>query len=196
MALPRTWRSLTHDLQFFLRTTSSTRQLLPFKSTPPVSSPCITAQRSTPSNFRLFSICSVWLKQAQSHSPLTPLPTSPQQYSFQEISDLIKSPDPKRIIVDVRETSELQSTGRIPTSRNAPLNSSPDFVFLPAEEFEDRFGFTRPGSETEVIFYCKSGVRSKAAARLAQQAGFGGVVSEYPGSWKDWDANGGEKQMN
>ena len=83
------------------------------------------------------------------------------------------------------------ASGRIPGALNAPIKSSPDFPFVPAEEFEDRFGFPRPGNEDEVIFYCKSGVRSGAAARLAQQAGFGGKISEYRGSWNDWEAQGG-----
>ena len=43
-----------------------------------------------------------------------------------------------------------------------------------------------------MIFYCRSGVRSKAAVELARQAGFGGKVSEFPGSWLEWEEKGGE----
>jgi len=73
---------------------------------------------------------------------------------------------------------------------------------LPEEEFEERFGFGKPlaekpragmegeegddgPGEREVVFYCRSGVRSKAAAGLAVQAGYEGV-GEYRGSWVDW----------
>jgi len=84
---------------------------------------------------------------------------------------------------------------------------------LPDEEFEERFGFGKPhaggGKESEiprvgmegkdeggemgdgglgkreVVFYCRSGVRSKAAAGLAAQAGYEGV-GEYRGSWVEW----------
>lgn len=73
-----------------------------------------------------------------------------------------------------------------------PLKSSPDSFFLPAEEFEDKFGFERPGKDVEVIFFCKSGVRSQAAAQLARRGGFGGKVGEYQGSWMDWEGNGGK----
>ena len=47
-----------------------------------------------------------------------------------------------------------------------------------------------------MVFFCKSGVRSKMAAELAKRAGFGGKggVGEYPGSWKDWEANGGKTE--
>lgn len=94
----------------------------------------------------------------------------------------------------MREPSELQQTGTIPTSLNLPLKTSPDFMFLSADEFEDRFGRPRPGADDEVIFYCRSGVRSKAAAELAKQAGFGGTVSEFPGSWLEWEKQGGKAE--
>lgn len=97
-------------------------------------------------------------------------------------------------VSDVREPSELQSTGRIPTALNIPVSSQPDSFFITAEEFEDRFGFDRPGTEKEVVFYCKSGVRSRAAAELAKQAGWKDV-GEYKGSWLDWEKNDGERQV-
>ena len=96
-------------------------------------------------------------------------------------------------MIDTREPSELQTTGKIPGSLNIPVTSKPDSWFITAEEFEDRFGFERPGKETEVVFYCKSGVRSKAAAELARQAGWQ-KVGEYQGSWLDWEKNGGERE--
>jgi 3-mercaptopyruvate sulfurtransferase SseA len=93
----------------------------------------------------------------------------------------------------VREPAELAATGHIPTAINVPITSSPDAFFLPETEFEDRFGFPRPGAEAEVVFYCKSGVRSRAAARLAGQAepSFGGRIGEFPGSWIEWEGRGG-----
>ena len=117
--------------------------------------------------------------------------TSHRKYTFSEIQSITKTPGPNRILIDVREPSELQDSGKIPTSLNLPLKTSPDFMFMAADEFEDRFGRPRPGPNDEVIFYCRSGVRSKAAAELAKQTGFGGTVSEFPGSWIEWEKNGG-----
>lgn len=94
---------------------------------------------------------------------------------------------------DVREPGELQDTGRIPGAINIPVTSAPDGFFLPDEDFEDHFGFARPSRDTEVVFYCKAGVRSRAAAGLAKDAGWT-KVNEYSGSWLDWVANGGEVQ--
>ena len=43
----------------------------------------------------------------------------------------------------------------------------------------------------EVIFYCKAGVRSRAAARMARE--WGGVrVGEMRGGWMEWEGRGGE----
>jgi rhodanese-related sulfurtransferase len=93
-------------------------------------------------------------------------------------------------IADVREPPEF-AAGAIPTALNLPISSQPDGLFLPPDEFEDRFGFPKPDVGKEVVFYCKAGVRSAAAAQLARQGGFE-RVGEYNGSWLDWERNGGK----
>lgn len=90
---------------------------------------------------------------------------------------------------DVREPSEY-AAGYIPSAINIPIKSQADAMFLPGDEFEDRFGFSKPTADQKVVFYCKSGVRSSAAAQLAQQIGYTDVA-EYRGSWLDWEKNGG-----
>lgn len=47
--------------------------------------------------------------------------------------------------------------------------------------------------DREVVFYCKAGIRSRAAARMAWEGGWRGV-GEYGGSWVDWVEN--EKEGN
>lgn len=118
----------------------------------------------------------------------------PKTYSYTEIQDLSSDPQPNRIIIDVREPNELLQTGRIPTAKSVPISSGPDAFFMPAEDFETKFGFPRPTEQDEVIFYCKAGVRSRQASLLAGQARpkFGGKVGNYPGSWVDWEKNGGK----
>ncbi|KAI5290123.1 hypothetical protein KEM54_002399 [Ascosphaera aggregata] len=101
------------------------------------------------------------------------------------------------ILIDVREPSELQSTGIIPGAINIPLKSSPDAFFLPPDEFEDRFGYEKPACREQdegkdVIMYCHAGVRARAAAELAKQSGFKGNIGVYGGSWLDWEANKGK----
>lgn len=74
-----------------------------------------------------------------------------------------------------------------------PITSAPDSFHIADGEFEDRFGYRRPGRDAEVVFYCKAGVRSRAAAGLARDAGWA-HVGEYPGSWMDWAAKGGKAE--
>ena len=108
-----------------------------------------------------------------------------------QIKALINSDSSTTILVDTREPRELRQTGHIPTAVNIPITSAPDAFFITDEEFENRFGFARPEKESEIVFYCKAGVRSKAAARLARQAGWNNT-GEYAGSWLDWESKGGK----
>ncbi|KAK6336827.1 hypothetical protein TWF718_009616 [Orbilia javanica] len=110
--------------------------------------------------------------------------------TFEEVKKLSENPDPKRLIVDVREPHELQKSGIIPNSVNVPFSTSPDAWFLPPDSFEDRFGFEKPSEDTELVFSCKAGIRGNAAARIARSAGYGSVAS-YEGSWLDWARNTG-----
>ena len=73
------------------------------------------------------------------------------------------------------------------------MKSQPDAMFLPEEEFEDRFGFSKPAMDKELVFYCRAGVRSSAAVQLAKQVGYENVA-EYKGSWLDWESKGGESK--
>lgn len=114
-------------------------------------------------------------------------------YAFEDVKALIEKPDPDRILIDTREPSELSNTGTIPGSLNIPITSQPDSFFITPEEFEERFGFDRPAKDQEVVFYCKAGVRSRAAAALARQAGWE-RIGEYKGSWMDWEKNRGIKE--
>jgi len=113
-------------------------------------------------------------------------------YEFGDVQHLSQNPSPTRIIVDVRERNEIEASGVIPTAINIPLQTSPDAWFLPSDSFEDRFGIPMPSKDTELVFSCKAGVRSKAAAGIARAAGYRKVGS-YAGSWLDWAKNTGGK---
>ncbi|CCX05842.1 Rhodanese-like domain-containing protein [Pyronema domesticum] len=103
-----------------------------------------------------------------------------KRYNFASLQSLPSS----SILIDVREPSEFQA-GAIPGALNLPITSAPEALCLPEDEFVDRFGFAKPPKDAEVVFYCKAGVRSAAAAQLALQMGYE-KVAEYPGSWVDW----------
>ena len=148
----------------------------------------------------------------QSTPPPPPADTKPTIYSIQDIVSLSRDPSPHRLIIDVREPGELATHGKVPGSVNMPITSQPDAFFLSEEDFAERFGFERPGvgdegkgreAETqgngveegervkEVIFYCKAGVRSRAAARLARE--WRGVrVGDMSRGFDGWKDGGGE----
>ncbi|KAF2772178.1 Rhodanese-like protein [Teratosphaeria nubilosa] len=114
-----------------------------------------------------------------------------QAYSFDEVRKFSEQASPERILIDVREPAEYEE-GYIPGAINIPIRSQPDALFLNADDFEDRFGFAKPQHDKELVFYCKAGVRSSAAAQLAQQIGYKNV-KEYRGSWLDWQKQGGKE---
>ncbi|KAE8339816.1 hypothetical protein BDV24DRAFT_134986 [Aspergillus arachidicola] len=117
-----------------------------------------------------------------------------RQWGFEDINASLPTspgtkPQKNLILVDVREPAELSSTGIIPSAVSVPLASQPDAFFLTPEEFETRFGYPKPGAgeEGDIVFYCKAGVRAKAAAQLAVQAGYDAErIGVYEGSWLDW----------
>ena len=120
--------------------------------------------------------------------------TEPQLRSRLSSTQSSKPP----ILVDVREPHELQQTGHIPGARNLPVTSLPSHLFLPADEFEDALGWPKPVAGDEVVFYCKSGVRSRAAANmvLAEWGKDGVAVGEFPGSWLEWEKRGGQSEKD
>ncbi|KAF2683952.1 Rhodanese-like protein [Lentithecium fluviatile CBS 122367] len=110
-------------------------------------------------------------------------------YQFEDVLALLENPSSTTLLIDVREPSEFGANS-IPTAYNIPISSQPDALLLSEEDFEDRFGWKKPALNREVVFYCKAGVRSSAAAQLAKQAGYENV-GEYRGSWLDWERRGG-----
>ena len=69
----------------------------------------------------------------------------------------------------------------------AGLNGGDDVEVGGEEQVPDPDG----GGVEEVIFYCKAGVRSRAAARMARE--WQGVkVGDMKGGWMEWSASGGK----
>ena len=62
-------------------------------------------------------------------------------------------------------------------------------------DFNGEAGYGKEGGEGkgvgEVIFYCKAGVRSRAAARMARE--WEGIkAGDMKGGWTEWEGRGGE----
>jgi len=94
------------------------------------------------------------------------------------------------VLVDVRELEELKH-GMIPTAKNLPMSELLEAFDLPEEGFKAKYGFDKPKKENNIIFYCRTGERSRVATQLAIQKGFK-KARNYFGSvydWSDFDSN-------
>ncbi|KAL9000426.1 MAG: hypothetical protein Q9169_000943 [Polycauliona sp. 2 TL-2023] len=203
-------------------------------------------------------------RNLSTNTPSSPS-NQPKTYTYKDIHSLSSNPNPTTLLIDVREPSELDSTGRIPSAVSMPIVSNPDAIYLSPEDFEERFGFAKPGSFSsspssspssstsssstdaeadeireqqeelaqgkgnpapyaaghggadvgaaslekeegeevkegeeedkvrEVVFYCKAGVRSRAAMQMALgEGGWKGVeIGQWSGGWVEWEKEGG-----
>ncbi|KIY51400.1 Rhodanese-like protein, partial [Fistulina hepatica ATCC 64428] len=91
-------------------------------------------------------------------------------------------------LIDVREPDEYKE-GHIPTAANLPLSVLPDALGWSEEDFKAKFGFDMPPKDQNVVFYCRSGVRSTHASEAAQKGGWM-KIHNYKGSWLDWQNQG------
>ncbi|PRT56751.1 Thiosulfate sulfurtransferase RDL1, mitochondrial [Wickerhamiella sorbophila] len=111
---------------------------------------------------------------------------------FTGVQEILNAPSPEYVIIDVRERSEFRG-GHIPNAVNMPFFASPGALGLDEQEFEKKVGFKKPSLEQKLLFYCRSGTRSKRAAAKAFSYGYENV-SNYPGSYQDWVSHGGRTE--
>lgn len=96
--------------------------------------------------------------------------------------------DSKYTIIDVRNVDEINFTGKLsPVVHTLPLPYIAQYnVFgLDDDDFEEQFGFSKPGLDQTIVFTCKAGIRSMHAAQFASQAGYTNLVS-YSGGADEW----------
>ncbi|XP_038134145.1 thiosulfate:glutathione sulfurtransferase-like [Cyprinodon tularosa] len=75
-------------------------------------------------------------------------------------------------LFDVRNPDEYQE-GHIPQAVNLPLDVVEESLKLPAEQFQQKFVVKAPGKDdANIVFHCKTGIRSAEALGIARQLGF------------------------
>ena len=92
------------------------------------------------------------------------------------------------IVMDVREENEISFTGKIsPNTITFPLQKLMQLQAFEMDEddFEESFGFEKPGLDETLVFSCAAGVRSVHAASFAAQAGYTKLVN-YRGGANEW----------
>lgn len=81
-------------------------------------------------------------------------------------------------LIDVREPDEVIQ-GNIPSSVNLPLSVLSGSLQLPATQFHKKHGFSKPGLDQEIVFYCRSGKRSATASDVAKRNGYTKFVNVF-----------------
>nr|CAI5851035.1 unnamed protein product [Callosobruchus analis] len=93
--------------------------------------------------------------------------------SFEDVKKFGNQPSKDVYIIDVREPSELQETGVIPSSINIPLGELETALKdLTDNQFRDKFGREKPDKQSLIIYSCLKGGRSAKAQELSQQLGY------------------------
>ncbi len=100
---------------------------------------------------------------------------------------------PQTKLVDVRCRAELDWVGRIPNAVEVEwatypgMQPNPDFLAQLKQQI---------GKETPLLFICRSGARSNAAATLATQSGYADCYNVLEGFEGDKNSDGHRNKIN
>jgi len=100
-----------------------------------------------------------------------------------ELKRLIETKQ-KYFLIDVRNKDEL-GYGIIPTAQNIPLHEIGKALDMDEEEFSSTFSFEKFSEQDQVIFYCRTGGRSKTATEIAFAKGYTNSKN-FAGSIWEW----------
>jgi len=111
--------------------------------------------------------------------------------TYEQVKDVPNHPEV--YLIDVRRKDELQQTGSIPASLNIPckintfhpifINTHLYFLSKLVDEldkalscdgasFKNKYGRSKPGKESRIIFTCRSGNRVVEAEKIAKNQGY------------------------
>ncbi|KAJ0022916.1 hypothetical protein NQD34_015050 [Periophthalmus magnuspinnatus] len=90
-------------------------------------------------------------------------------------------------LFDVRRPDEFQA-GHIPSAVNILLDDLEVSLKLPSETFEQKFQVKAPAkTDDNIVFNCRSGVRSGQALDIARRLGFS-KARHLQGGFNEWEA--------
>ncbi|CAI2733919.1 unnamed protein product [Schistosoma spindalis] len=107
------------------------------------------------------------------------------------LKEMMKSNDLK--LIDVREPDELEEAGKIPHAVNIPLGEVEDAFKLDEESFLEKYKIRKPNvADKNVVFSCRSGVRSMRALKIVQDLGYENPLNLVGGynAWSKENAEG------
>jgi rhodanese-related sulfurtransferase len=105
--------------------------------------------------------------------------------------------DPKVKLVDVRTSAERDWVGRVavPEAQHASVQWSLYPGGVPNPDFMGQLAAVAPAKDDVLLFLCRSGVRSRHAARVATEMGYANAFDILEGFEGDRDAEGHRKTV-
>ncbi|TPP58421.1 Heat shock protein 67B2 [Fasciola gigantica] len=101
------------------------------------------------------------------------------------LSSLVKSNSVQ--LIDVREPNELKESGEIEGAVNIPLGSVENAFLMSDEEFRRKFAVPKPRkSDSNIVFFCRGGVRGMKALRTVGRLGYHGARN-LKGGYLAWE---------
>nr|CAH8867940.1 unnamed protein product [Trichobilharzia regenti] len=95
-----------------------------------------------------------------------------------KLKEMMKNGDLK--LIDVREPDELIEAGRIPNAVNIPLGEIEEAFQMDKEAFREKYKFEKPDKwEKNLVFSCRSGIRSMRALKMVQDMGYENLTNAY-----------------
>ena len=104
-----------------------------------------------------------------------------QTISIDELKNLIDT-NANFVLIDVRTKEEL-SHGMIPKAKNIPLHEIEQSISLSDEQFQEKYGFSKPKKQDKIVFYCRTGSRSQLATEIATKGGFENAKNFHGSVW-------------
>ncbi|KIY47313.1 Rhodanese-like protein, partial [Fistulina hepatica ATCC 64428] len=105
---------------------------------------------------------------------------------YEQVLRMSTTPNTNSYLIDVREPEET-AQGMIPSAVNIPLTVLGNSLHMSREMFGKKYGFEKPHTYQEIVFYCRSGRRAATACDVATRNGFiRQVPAYYQGSWLEW----------
>ncbi|CAH8635958.1 unnamed protein product [Schistosoma curassoni] len=114
----------------------------------------------------------------------------PFDHNVKRLKEMMKSNDLK--LIDVREPDELEEAGKIPFAVNIPLGEVEDAFKLDEKSFLEKYKIHKPNvADKNVVFSCRSGVRSMRALKIVQDLGYENPLN-LVGGYNAWSKENAE----
>eukprot|EP01119_Soliformovum_irregulare_P019209 TRINITY_DN6033_c0_g1_i1.p1 TRINITY_DN6033_c0_g1~~TRINITY_DN6033_c0_g1_i1.p1 ORF type:complete len:206 (-),score=24.69 TRINITY_DN6033_c0_g1_i1:10-627(-) len=136
------------------------------------------------SNFNMFALKARHVAIRSASKPSIPQRDA-SIITKEDLKKRIGAKDHPYTLIDVREPSEIEQTGRIDTAHNIPLGQIGEAFKLDEDTFSKKYGFSKPKQDQDLIFSCRSGVRSQNACDIAEANRYTNVIN-YKGSALEW----------